>query len=289
MTNGDAANSPAATVVAGLAGGATVSLCVIMFHEAVSLGSAIFLRSKSDPDPTDTGGSANPSGGLANNSPASQTGHGGGTGNNTETNGGRAGGLAPGSSLSTKNYGDGGGDAGDNNRTSRAGVLASGSMLSTKDQGDGGGSDTRGGGGNSTISGSAKVVNAGGGHNQRTGRLPARIDHIASTMIPTRGHRPSPKAAAFGKEAAAFSHISSALAHSQRIRSHGARHQSRHRVCVIVLMGWAGIVKIVRRIQIEVKLYVAAERTALCDQFGAAAWRYLFVSRPLEHTHGSVG
>jgi hypothetical protein len=126
---------------------------------------------KSDPDPTDTGGSTNPSGGLATNSPVSQTGHGGGTGNNTETNGGRSGGLAPGSSFSTKNYGDGGGDAGDNNRTNKGGVLASGSMLATKDQGDGGGSDTRGGGGNSTISGSAKVVNAGGGHNQRSGSV----------------------------------------------------------------------------------------------------------------------
>jgi hypothetical protein len=159
--------APAATLVGGIVAGWAAG----SWSLATNLVNAVSGSRKNDPDPTDTGGSTHPTGGLATNSPVFQTGRGGGTGNNTETNGGRTGGLAPGSSLATKSYGDGGGDAGDNNRTSKGSVLASGSTLATRDQGDGGGSDTRGGGGNSTITGSAKVVNAGGGHNTLTGRV----------------------------------------------------------------------------------------------------------------------
>jgi len=48
--------------------------------------------------------------------------------------------------------------------------LATGSSLTRKEQGDGGGSDTRGGG-TSMVTGSAKVVNPGGGHNQISGAI----------------------------------------------------------------------------------------------------------------------
>lgn len=133
----------------------------------------IVIKNSSGSTPNDEGGSGSVSAGTPLNpgSSIARNNYGGGTGNNTETNGGRTGGLASGSSIATKNYGDGGGDAGDNNRTSKGGVLAAGSSLATKDQGDGGGSDSRGGGGNSTITGSAKVVNSGGGHNQLSGQL----------------------------------------------------------------------------------------------------------------------
>jgi hypothetical protein len=127
-------------------------------------------RKKSDPNPSDDATPATSSGQLDAHSSIARKSLGGGTGNNTETNGGPIGGLAPGSAYARKSQGDGGGnDAGDNNHIDKGGSLVTETALTRKDQGDGGGSDTRGGGGTSTITGSAKIVNPGGGHNQLTG------------------------------------------------------------------------------------------------------------------------
>jgi hypothetical protein len=93
---------------------------------------------------------------------------GGGT-DNGENSAGTTGGLSPSSPTAKTTYGDGGGnDAGDNNSIGKGGTLATGSSLTSKDQGDGGSSDSRGGAGTSTTTGTAKVVNPGGGHNQLT-------------------------------------------------------------------------------------------------------------------------
>ena len=153
-------------------GVATGQLVSVAAYSLVGLIGLSINDQGSEPDPTDSGATTSTAGGLATASPALQTDRGGGTGNNTETNGGATGGLAPGSSYASRTHGDGGGDdAGDNNRIGKGSALASGSALTSKDQGDGGSSDTRGGGGNSTVTGSKKVVGAGGGHNQLSGTV----------------------------------------------------------------------------------------------------------------------
>jgi hypothetical protein len=92
---------------------------------------------------------------------------GGGTGNNTEASGGKAGRLSPNSPYARRTHGGGGNDAGDNNHVSKGGTLANGTPLARKNYGDGGESDTRGGGGGggpSKIAGRPKVTSGGGPH-----------------------------------------------------------------------------------------------------------------------------
>jgi hypothetical protein len=115
----------------------------------------------------DDAGSVSPGTPLSPHSDIAKKDRGGGTDNNNETTAGKTGTMAPGSPYARKAQGDGGSnDAGDNNHVDKGGALANGSALTRKDQGDGGGADTRGGGGSSTIAGTAKVVNPGGGPKQ---------------------------------------------------------------------------------------------------------------------------
>ena len=108
---------------------------------------------------------------LALNNPFTARANGGGTDNNAEGAQGPTGDLAPGSAMNRKNYGDGGGDAGENNGIDRSGALAANSSVARKDQGDGGSADSRGGGGGANpVSAGARVVNRGGGHHQVSAR-----------------------------------------------------------------------------------------------------------------------
>jgi len=123
------------------------------------------------PNPEDSSSpiSTSVSEGLAANSSYAKKDHGGGAGNSGETAAGTTGNLALNSSYARKNNGDGTDGRSDNNHLDQNGALAADSGLARKNNGDGGGSDTRGGGGTSTITGSAKTVNPGGGHNQISG------------------------------------------------------------------------------------------------------------------------
>lgn len=98
---------------------------------------------------------------LDPNSAVARKNFGGGTDNNDTSSSSQSNVIAPGSAYAKRNDGGGGNDGGENDVSKIGGTLATGSALAKKDYGDGGSSDTRGGGGTTSIQGGLKVGTGG--------------------------------------------------------------------------------------------------------------------------------